>query len=153
MWSDNNYSSILKMYLNKTGKLFEFSFSAPFILKGANKYQIALAKEYGLVFGLIFQIIDDVIDAWELCIYGNVDNEIFNVGTAKKTKFKDLINKIINLYDKNVKVEVTGSTPGDMMGCIADISKIETMLNYDPKYDLENGLKKFKDYLDSTEGN
>ena len=31
--------------------------------------------------------IDDVIDAWELCIYGNVDNEIFNVGTGEKTIF------------------------------------------------------------------
>ena len=50
------------MYLNKTGKLFEFSFSAPFILKNAKKSQIAFAKDYGLLFGLIFQIIDDLID-------------------------------------------------------------------------------------------
>ena len=53
---------ILNMYKNKTGKLFEFSFSAPFILKNTNKNQILLAKKYGSLFGLIFQIIDDVID-------------------------------------------------------------------------------------------
>ena len=97
--------------------------------------------------------IDDVIDAWELCIYGNVDNEVFNVGTGKKTMFKDLINKIIKLYNKDVSVKVTGSTPGDMMGCIADISKIKQMLNYEPKHELEDGLKKFKEYLDATINN
>ena len=35
------------MYLNKTGKLFEFSFSAPFILSNAKKSEIKFAKEFG----------------------------------------------------------------------------------------------------------
>ncbi len=55
-------NKILNMYLNKTGKLFEFSFSAPFILTKSKESQILIAKEYGLLFGLIFQIIDDIID-------------------------------------------------------------------------------------------
>ena len=53
---------ILDMYLKKTGKLFEFSFCAPFILTNAKKSKILIAKEYGLLFGLIFQIVDDIID-------------------------------------------------------------------------------------------
>ena len=55
-------NKILDMYSRKTGKLFEFSFSAPFILKNKNKKDIQFAKEYGMLFGLIFQIIDDLID-------------------------------------------------------------------------------------------
>ena len=55
-------NKILDMYSRKTGKLFEFSFSAPFILKDKNKNDIQFAKEYGMLFGLIFQIIDDLID-------------------------------------------------------------------------------------------
>ena len=50
------------MYSRKTGKLFEFSFSAPFILKDKNKKDIQFAKEFGMLFGLIFQVIDDLID-------------------------------------------------------------------------------------------
>ena len=50
------------MYSRKTGKLFEFSFSAPFILKDKSKIDIQFAKDYGMLFGLIFQIIDDLID-------------------------------------------------------------------------------------------
>ena len=55
-------SKILDMYSKKTGKLFEFSFSAPFILSKAKDSEIKFSKEFGLVFGLIFQIIDDLID-------------------------------------------------------------------------------------------
>ena len=57
-----NKSKILNMYLKKTGKLFEFSFSAPFILANAKKSDVLFAKEFGELFGLIFQVIDDLID-------------------------------------------------------------------------------------------
>ena len=55
-------NKILDMYSRKTGKLFEFSFSAPFILNDKSKTDIHFAKEYGMLFGLIFQVIDDLID-------------------------------------------------------------------------------------------
>ena len=55
-------NKILDMYSRKTGKLFEFSFSAPFILKDKSITDIHFAKEYGMLFGLIFQVIDDLID-------------------------------------------------------------------------------------------
>ena len=55
-------NKIVNMYTNKTGKLFEFSFAAPFILSKSSKKKIEFAKDYGLLFGLIFQIIDDIID-------------------------------------------------------------------------------------------
>ena len=40
-----NKNKILNMYLNKTGKLFEFSFASPFILANSKNYQIKFAKE------------------------------------------------------------------------------------------------------------
>ena len=62
---ENNKSSkkqILEMYQKKTGKLFEFSFAAPFIIAGESKKRINFSKKYGLLFGVIFQIIDDLLD-------------------------------------------------------------------------------------------
>ena len=50
------------MYNKKTGKLFEFSFAAPFILKNENTNKIKFGKNYGSVFGTIFQITDDILD-------------------------------------------------------------------------------------------
>ena len=57
-----NKIDIINMYKMKTGKLFEFSFCAPFVLANASKTKINFAIEFGLLFGLIFQIVDDIID-------------------------------------------------------------------------------------------
>jgi len=50
------------MYIKKTGKLFEFSFAAPFILSEDSNSKIKFSREFGLLFGVIFQIMDDLLD-------------------------------------------------------------------------------------------
>ena len=70
-------NNIVEMYAKKTGKLFEFSFAAPFIIKGESKKRIEFSKIYGSTFGTIFQIIDDLID------------EINSFKTLGKTPGKD----------------------------------------------------------------
>jgi len=54
--------TILDMYIKKTGKLFEFSFAAPFILCEDSNSKIKFSREFGLLFGVIFQIMDDLLD-------------------------------------------------------------------------------------------
>ena len=55
-------NKIIEMYNKKTGKLFEFSFAAPFIMKDETISRIKFGKNYGSVFGTIFQITDDILD-------------------------------------------------------------------------------------------
>ena len=55
-------NKIIEMYNKKTGKLFEFSFAAPFILKEEHLRRINFSKNYGSLFGIIFQITDDILD-------------------------------------------------------------------------------------------
>jgi farnesyl diphosphate synthase len=57
-----NKNKIIEMYNKKTGKLFEFSFAAPLIIKNVNISKIKFGKNYGSVFGIIFQITDDILD-------------------------------------------------------------------------------------------
>ncbi len=57
-----NQNKIIEMYQKKTGKLFEFSFAAPFIITGENEKRIKFSKSYGALFGIIFQIMDDILD-------------------------------------------------------------------------------------------
>mgnify|MGYP003956177181 CR=1 FL=1 len=57
-----NKNKIVEMYNKKTAKLFEFSFAAPFILKNEGIKKINFSKNYGSVFGKIFQITDDILD-------------------------------------------------------------------------------------------
>jgi len=96
--------------------------------------------------------IDDVISAWILCLEKNIPNQIFNVGSGLKTTIKELIDSIAILHNKEVAVEVVNATPGDMMGCYADISKAKEMLGYCPQYNLESGLTNFKNWADHTFG-
>ncbi len=57
-----NKNKIIEMYEKKTGRLFEFSFAAPFIVKGETNQRIQFSKNYGALFGIIFQIMDDLFD-------------------------------------------------------------------------------------------
>jgi len=95
--------------------------------------------------------IEDVLQAWFLCLKDKKNpNQIFNVGSGKKTYVKTIIKEIIMLYKKKkvMKVKEAGSTPGDIMGCYADISKIKKLLKFKPKYNFKKGVKIFKEWAD-----
>jgi len=57
-----NVNKILKMYSMKTAALFSYCCIAPFILGKKNNKDIKFAEEYGNLFGLTFQILDDIND-------------------------------------------------------------------------------------------
>ena len=100
-----------------------------------------------------FIYIDDVVQGWELCLSNNnVSNQVFNLGSGTKTYLSNLIDTLIDVYGKagKVKVEEVGSTQGDIMGCYADISKISNKLGYNPKFNLNQGIELFKDWVDNT---
>jgi|TARA_B100001964_G_scaffold188616_1_gene210002 geranylgeranyl pyrophosphate synthase len=60
-----NINKILKMYSMKTSALFSYCCIAPFILGKKNYKEIKFAEEFGNLYGLIFQILDDIIDETE----------------------------------------------------------------------------------------
>jgi UDP-glucose 4-epimerase len=68
-------------------------------------------------------------------------NDVFNVGTGKKTLIKDLIALILKTIGKpNFPVEVGQSTPGDTFGSLADVSYIKEVLNWEARVSLEQGM-------------
>lgn len=101
---------IKKMYQMKTGQLFKFCCVAPFIMSNASKKEIIFASNYGLLFGLIFQIVDDHIDNT-----GKKNNIGKTPGKDKKQNKSTIINyfnnknldqyceKIINKFFKENK--------------------------------------------------
>ena len=93
--------------------------------------------------------IDDVIAGWERCLFGNSTNQAFNLGTGEKTSFETLIRSIARVLGKaeRLRIEELAGTPGDMMGCVADISRIRTTLGYAPQYSLEEGLANMFDWV------
>jgi len=86
--------------------------------------------------------IDDVLEAWKLCLDKNLPNEIFNVASGKATKFSTIINSLIKIIKPNQKVKVIqkGITYGDLKGSLADTKKSKKYLNFKAKTKLETGL-------------
>lgn len=100
-----------------------------------------------------FIYIDDVVQGWELCLNNDQHhNEIYNLGSGDKTYLSSLIDSLIEAYGKKgrIKVEEVGKTQGDILGCYADISKISNYLGYKPKFDLQKGIKIFKEWADQN---
>ena len=97
--------------------------------------------------------IDDVVDALILIIKDNKNyNQIYNVGTGKKTTIKKLLQMISKVYDKEntIKIKVLNSTPGDILGCYADLTKIKKDLKFYPKVNLFDGLNRFKNWAEKN---
>ena len=100
-----------------------------------------------------FIYIDDVVQGWELCLLNNnFPNQIYNLGSGIKTYLSSLIDTLIKAYGKidQIKVEEIGTTPGDIIGCYADISKISKQLGYKPQFDLNSGINLFKEWVDKS---
>ena len=87
--------------------------------------------------------IEDVIQGWERCLRGSAYNQVFNLGTGKKTRYDELIKSIAIVMNKaeRLRIEELPGTPGDMKGCIADVARIRQALGYAPRVRLTDGLQ------------
>ena len=63
-----------------------------------------------------------------------------------------MIHEIIKLYKKQnkMKIKVIESTPGDIMGCYANIKKIRKSLSFTPKIKFKEGIRLFKKWVDEN---
>jgi len=97
-----------------------------------------------------FTYVDDTVNALVLCVENeNSDNEIFNTGgKSGEISIKDLatqIWKLVNGEGSEPKLNyIPYSTFGnyeDVMRRVPDISKICSLLNFVPQWDLKSGLE------------
>ena len=68
--------NIINMHIKKTGELFGFCCESIAIIKGSNSFERKKLKEIGIDIGLLFQIVDDLIEHKE-------DSLIFKKSTNK----------------------------------------------------------------------
>ena len=96
--------------------------------------------------------IDDAISAWDLCLEKGEKNQVYNVGSGTKTTYLELIITIAKLLGKQDKLKINEleGTPGDILGCYADVTKISNQLGFKSEYSLEKGLKNFLTWINQT---
>ena len=96
-----------------------------------------------------FVFIDDVVNATILGIEKEeANNEIFNVGTGVATDVLTVAKTLIDAYNIDVPVKVTGKFRlGDIRHNYAEMSKIEDLLGFKPKIFFKEGIQKFTKWV------
>jgi UDP-glucose 4-epimerase len=96
--------------------------------------------------------IEDVIAAWDECLHKGVPNHVYNLGSGRKTTFSQLIRAIARTLGKEDKlnIEELPGTPGDMMGCYADMTRAATEFGFRPKVELAEGLATMYEWVGRT---
>ena len=69
------------------------------------------------------------------------DGTIFNIAVGERVSLNHLINVLKKLIGTTVQQTYRADRPGDVRDSLADISKAQTALNYQPKVKIEEGLK------------
>ena len=87
--------------------------------------------------------IEDVVRAslMVLDLPDNYSEPIFNIGTGVETSLNELYRKIAKLLNREAKPIYLPDRAGEQKRCCLDYSKIEKVLGWRPKYNLEQGLK------------
>ena len=100
-----------------------------------------------------FVFIEDVVNATILGIEKEeANNEIFNVGTGIATDVLTVAKTLIDAYNIDVPVKVTGKFRlGDIRHNYAEMSKIKDLLGFKPKIFFKEGIQKFTKWVMSQE--
>lgn len=95
-----------------------------------------------------YTYVTDIISGIENAIdYDASEFEIINLGNNYAIPLRDLITQIENTIGQKAIIEKLPDQPGDVPKTFADISKAKRLLNYEPKVQLNEGLKKFHDWF------
>ena len=71
----------------------------------------------------------------------NAYNQVYNVGCGSKYTVLDLFNYIKEFTDSALMPSFRAEREGDIRNSLADITKAQTLLGYDPAFSLKDGLK------------
>ena len=107
-----------------------------------------------------FTYIDDIVDgilkilnngppiqnAKNNKILNNTPWEIYNLGNNKSVSLEKFVNTIEMLTEKKATKIYLDLQPGDMKSTLANISKAQNKLNFNPKTSIEDGLFKFVEW-------
>lgn len=90
-----------------------------------------------------FTYIDNVIEAnLKACMApSEADGQAYNIAYGGREYLIDIYNKLTEALDVDIEPIYGPDRAGDIKHSNADISKARTLLNYDPQWDFERGIK------------
>lgn len=104
-----------------------------------------LRRKPPIIFGDGFQTRDftyvrDVVHANILAMNSQAEG-VFNIASGSQISLNDLADKIMEIIGIRMEKIYDNPRKGDIRDSLADISSAKKILGYEPRYDLETGLK------------
>ncbi|MBO5176667.1 MAG: GDP-mannose 4,6-dehydratase [Lachnospiraceae bacterium] len=95
-----------------------------------------------------FTDVRDIVRAYSALVQKGIAGETYNVGSGHAIAIQDLLNNILKLSTKEIKVEVDPNKlrPVDVPIVEADVSKLTNDTGWERKYELESTLKDILEY-------
>ena len=93
-----------------------------------------------------FVYVDDVVRANISAAQTATVGEAYNIATGASISIRELAEKIREIADSSSDIVHTESRSGDIEHSVADISKAEAALEYEPSVTLEEGLEHTLDW-------
>ena len=91
--------------------------------------------------------ISDILEGVMACTKQEFGFDIFNLGESQTVTLARLISLLESALGKKAVIDRQPSQPGDVPITFADISKARTRLGYQPRMNIEDGLKQFVDWF------
>jgi GDP-L-fucose synthase len=89
-----------------------------------------------------FVYVTDVVKGMLLATEKYLKADPLNIGTEEEIKIKDLVNLILKLSGKKLKIIFNSTKPSGQPRRSADITKAKSLIGYKPEVSLEEGLRK-----------
>jgi UDP-glucuronate 4-epimerase len=94
-----------------------------------------------------FTYIDDIVAGTIAAIDREAPYEIFNLGNHRPEQIGRLIELLEKFLDRKADKILLPMQPGDVEATYADIEHSRSVLGFEPKVSIEEGLKKFVDWF------
>jgi UDP-glucuronate 4-epimerase len=95
-----------------------------------------------------FTYVSDIVDGIVNCIHKkDLKYEIYNLGGDNPVELMKFVRTIEKNLNKEAKINFMPMQPGDVNVTSADVSKARKDLNYNPKTNIDAGLKIFCDWF------
>ena len=95
-----------------------------------------------------YTYVDDIIDGvMAAIVYDKSNYEVINLGESRTVELNELISLLETELDTHATIDRQPPQPGDVPQTFADISKARALLGYDPKTQIEEGLRRFVEWF------
>ena len=96
-----------------------------------------------------YTFVEDIIDGVVRSLDSPMGYEIFNLGESRTVSLSELITLLEENLGQKALIERLPDQPGDVPATYADVTKARRRLGYDPQVPIEEGVRRFIQWLNS----